>query len=165
MSTTFEALSDSQKELMYDAIPLLTVYIAGADGNIDAEEKAWAEKVTKIRSYAYHESLQEFYTKVGENYSERLNHFIDTLPEDTEQRTIAIREKLGNLNAILSSLDVNFAARYYKGLLSFATHVAKASGGILGFGSISRAEKQLIELDFLNPIELEGEEDELNEEV
>lgn len=162
MIPQFEGLSESQMELMYDAIPLITVYIAGADGNIDQEEKEWAEKVTKIRSYAYHESLQEFYTKLGEVYNDKLNHYISTLPSDVAQRTVAISEKLGNLNSVLAKLDVNFAARYYKGLVTFAEHVAKASGGFLGFGSVSRAEDKLIKLEMIHPIELEEEEEEDN---
>lgn len=161
MIPQFEGLSDSQVTLMYDAIPLITIYIAGADGKIDQEEKEWAEKVTKIRSYSYHESLQEFYTNLSESYSGKLNSYIAALPNTTEERTIAIREKLAGLNSVLSKLDVNFAARYYKGLLTFAEHVAKASGGFLGFGSVSRAEEQLMGLDMITPIHLD--EDDENE--
>jgi len=168
MIPQFEGLSEGQVELLYDAIPLITVYIAGADGKIDQEEKEWAEKVTKIRSYAYHESLQEFYTNLGAVYAGRLDHYISSLPSDVEKRTIAIGEKLSQLNSVLAKLDVNFAARYYKGLVTFAEHVAKASGGFLGFGSISRAEDKLIGLDMINAIELEEgeeeEEDQNNEE-
>ncbi len=165
MTPQFESLSEDQKELMYDTIPLLTVYIAGADGNIDAEETAWAEKVTQIRSYSYHEDLRDYYAKVGDIYAAKLEHYIDLLPQDVARRTVAIEEKLGDLNAILAKLDVNFAARFYKSLLSFAKHVAKASGGFLGFGSINRAEEKLLGLNFLNPIELEEEEDDFEEEI
>ncbi len=161
MIPQFEGLLDSQKELMYDAIPLITIYIAGADGKIDLEETEWAEKVTKIRSYAYHESLQEFYANISETYSDKLHQYITSLPNDVEERTVAINEKLAGLNSILTGLDANFAARYYKSLVSFAEHVAKASGGFLGFGSVSRAESKLLGLDMITPLELEeGEEEE-----
>jgi len=158
MIPQFSGLSESEIDLMYDAIPLITIYIAGADGNIDKEEKEWAEKITKIRSYSYHETLQQFYTNVGERYSNKLAIYLASLPKDTAMRTVAIREKLINLNDILPKLDQNFAGRYYKGLLTFAEHVAKASGGFLGFASISREEKQLIGLSMINPIEFEEEE-------
>ena len=159
MIPQFEGLSEDQKELMFDAIPLITIYIAGADGKIDEKEAEWAKKVTQIRSYSYHESLQEFYTNLGETYASRLDSYIASLPTDVETRTTAIREKLMGLNAVLPRLDVNFAFKFYKGLLSFAKHVAKASGGFLGFGSISRTEKKLIGLDMITPIVLEDEEE------
>lgn len=165
MIPQFEGLSESQKELMYDAIPLITIYIAGADGKIDKEETEWAEKVTKIRSYSYHESLMDFYSNLSESYSDKLNSYLTALPSDTEARTKAIGEKLAGLNSILSTLDVNFAARYYKSLLSFAEHVAKASGGFLGFGSINREEEKLLGLDMITPIEVEEEEEEDNSSV
>lgn len=170
MIPQFEGLSESQQELMYDAIPLITIYIAGADGNIDQDEKDWAEKVTKIRSYSYHESLLEFYTNLGNVYNDKLNAYLASLPDDVEARTAAIQEKLAGLNSILAKLDANFAARYYKGLVTFAEHVAKASGGILGFGSISRAEDKLLGLDMITPLELQDEDEdeqleENNEEV
>ena len=160
MIPQFEGLSEEQKDLMYDAIPLITIYIAGADGKIDEKEAAWAKKVTEIRSYAHHESLQEFYTNLGKIYSDRFNRYNDSLPSDIAARTAAIEEKLAGLNKILPSLDVNFAARYYKGLLSFATHVAKASGGFLGIGSISRDEEKLMTLDIITPITFEEDQEE-----
>ncbi len=160
MIPQFEGLTEDQKDLMYDAIPLITIYIAGADGKIDQDEKDWAEKVTKIRSYSYDEVLRTFYTKMGETYSAKLDHYISSLSSDVAVRTTEITEKLAGLNNILPSLDTNFAVSYYKGLLSFAEHVAKASGGFLGFGSISRSEEQLIGLSMINPVEVESEEDE-----
>lgn len=161
MIPQFEGLTDAEKQLMYDSIPLLTVYIAGADGKIEEEEVEWAEKVTKIRSYSYHESLQDFYAGVSEIYSDKLHGYIESLPNDVAERTKAIESQLSGLNDVLAKLDVNFAARFYKTLLSFAKHVAKASGGILGFGSISRSEEALLGLEFLTPIVIdEVEEDE-----
>jgi hypothetical protein len=159
MIPQFERLSEEQKDLMYDAIPLITIYIAGADGKIDAQEAAWAKKVTEIRSYAHHESLQEFYTNLGGTYSDRFNKYNEALPSDITARTVAIEEKLAGLNKILPLLDVNFAARYYKGLLSFAKHVAKASGGFLGIASISRDEEKLMTLDVITPIEFEEDQE------
>jgi len=36
--------------------------------------------------------------------------------------------------------------------LSFAEHIAKASGGIMGFFSVNAAEAKLIQLPMLHPI-------------
>jgi hypothetical protein len=164
MIPQFEGLTEAEKKLMYDSIPLIAVYIAGADGKIDKSEIEWAGKITKIRSFSYHEDLKGFYADLSETYSVKLEGFIASLPNEVDARTVAIEEKLAGINAILAKLDINFAARFYKTLLSFAKHVAKASGGIFGFGSISRSEEALLGLDFINPVvvdEVEEEDDEL----
>ena len=160
MIPQFEGLSHDEQELMFDAIPLITIYIAGADGNIDQEEKEWAEKITKIRSYSYHESLQPYYTALTDRYSDKVSQLFHELPKEVDERTAAISEKLSGLNSILAKMDVNLAARFYKTFVSFAKHVAKASGGFLGIGSISRAESQLIGMDMITPIVIEEDVEE-----
>src|SRR5690606_18203786 len=112
---------------------------------------------THVRSYSFHESMQEFYEKVGENYQEKLDKLLKTLPGDNEQRLNEISNRLSGLNDILPKLEEVFAWRFYQGLLSFAKHVAKASGGFLGWASISKAEEQLIGLDMINPVVIEEE--------
>ena len=164
MTSIFESLSQEEKADLLDAIPYITILIAGADGNIDQAEKAWAAKIAKIRSYDYHKSLQEYYLKVGENFSERLDYLLEHLPNDKDARAAAVSTQLAKINTILPKLENEDAYRFYKGLLSFAEHVAKASGGFLGWGSISKEEYDVLKLKMITPIELipteEGDEEE-----
>ena len=160
MIPQFEGLQQEEIDLMYDSIPMITLLIGGADGNLDQDEQQWAVKITKIRSYTYEDAMKDFYLELGERYQGRLSHMVENYPKDTEQRGQAISNDLSGLNAVLPKLDLEFAASFYKDLRSFATHVAKASGGFLRFGSISNAEKQWLELPMLTPIEIEQEEGE-----
>jgi len=157
MIPQFEALNQDEKELMFDAIPLITLLIAYADGEMDVEERTWSEKITHIRAYSNHESLMEYYEKVGDHYQEKLDHMLETLPKDNDQRLAEVGKRLTGLNNILPKLDQVFAWRYYTSLLSFAKHVAKASGGFLGWSSISAEEEKLIGLDMINPVIIEEE--------
>ena len=160
MIQQFQNLSTEEIEKMINAIPLITVLIAGADGNIDKEEKEWGAKITKIRTYSNPDVLHDFYTQVGRNFKGRLDSFIDTLPKDTNSRNLKISDELSSLNDIFPKLEIHFAAELYNSFTSFAKHVAKASGGFLGFGSISKEEKKFIGLPMLTPIiapEIEGE--------
>ncbi len=159
MISQLEMLNEDEKANLFDAIPLITILIAGADGDIDADEIAWSEKLTKIRGYAHPENLQTFYEKIGENYSDKLKSMIAELPNDVDERTKLISDKLANLNGSLARLDVNYGARLYKSFVTFAEHVAKASGGFLGFASISREEKKLIGLEMIAPIVVEESEE------
>ncbi len=136
-----------------DAISLITILIAGSDGKIDHEETAWAEKLTRIRSYSSPEKISDFYAEVGKDFSERLTHYIEALPDDRDERNKDISDRLSSLNGIFAKLDQEKAHHFYLSMTSFAKHVAKASGGFLGFGSISSAEKKWIGLPMIDPID------------
>ena len=160
MIPQFQYLNQTEKSKMYDAIPLITILIACADGDLTHKERTWAEKITKIRSYSYHESLREYYLNVGKSYQEKLDYFLEKFPLNVDRRTAIISTELEDLNPILMKLDQVFAWRFYESLLSFAKHVARSSGGFLGWSSINEAERKLIGLEMINPIKLRDKTEE-----
>ena len=151
-------LSEDEKQELFDAIPIITLLIAGADGKIDDEELEGSEKITKIRGFSGHEVMQEFYDKVGEDYAERLARWRKVIPTDTTERNADLSSRIEKLNPILAKLDQEWGARMYDSFTSFAKHVAKASGGFLGFGSVSKEESALMDLPMLTPIEMPEDE-------
>lgn len=168
MIPQFEVLNDNEKELMFDAIPLITILIAAADGNIEEKELKWADKIADIRTYSAHESLRPYYEQVDKRFVKKVREMINELPDDNDDRLKEISHKLSGLNNILPKIkDNNFTVRFYKSLLTFAEQVAKASGGFLGMGAISREEKVWLGLDMINPVTVvhEPEESEETEET
>ncbi len=157
MTEQFKVLSDSEFDQLKDAISLITVYIAGADGEIDNDETAWAEKVTNIRSYSLPEGLADFYEEVGVDFHTRLEGHMSSLSE-LELRNSTVAAKLTDLNPILAKLPTKLGAGLYSSYVSFAKHVAKASGGFLGFFSIGPKEAALLDLEMLTPIIWEEED-------
>jgi len=134
---------------LLDAIPLITILIAGADGEMDHNELKWAEKMTNIRSYD-NNKLQEYFKMVGERFAPRIDELIQELPDDTEARQAILSNRLAALNPILHKIDDFDAAIYYKNFRTFAKHVAESSGGLLRFLSIGPKEAELIELPMLD---------------
>lgn len=63
MIKELEALKAEERELMMDAISLVTLLVAGADGKIDSRETEWATKITKIRGYKEKAELKPFTAK------------------------------------------------------------------------------------------------------
>lgn len=153
MESIFSNLKTEEYASLKDAIPQITILIAGADGKISEGETAWAAKVTNIRSYSAAEEYHDFYKEVGESFQARLDQLINELPADVPGRSARISETLAGLNPILHKLEPKHAARLYKELRSFAAHVAKASGGFLNFWSVSAEEKKWIELPMLEKFE------------
>lgn len=157
MIDRFKHLTEEEFTRLKDAVALITVLVAGADGEINQHEKEWGAKITDIRSYSGPAVLQEFYEQVGIDYEDRVEHYISSMNGPVNERQAKISEELSKLNDILLKLPQDLAAHLYKSFLSFASHVAKSSGGFLGFFAVSEAEKAVIGLSMLNPIEFPEE--------
>lgn len=160
MDHNLRLLSGDQIALLKDAHAYITVLIAGADGKIDAKELSWAEKIVQIRTFTGDERLKEFHDAVNEELPGKIKDLIATLPNDTASRCQIIADKLSELNPILASLDPVIGSYLYKGYLTFAERIAKASGGILAFFSIGPEEKKWIGLPMLSAIVYNPEEEE-----
>lgn len=160
MAEYFSVLSESEKDTLKDALPIIAVLIAGADGNFSKDEFESAKKVAHIRSYHLKGELKAFYVEIDQHFDSRLKHFSELYPTDLPNRNEIISERLAEINPILAKLDPYIGHKLYKGFISFAQHVAKASGGFLGFFGIQKDEAKVVNLPMLKPIEYFGEEEE-----
>jgi len=160
MIPQFKGLNETEQKLLTDAIPMITVLVAGADGNIDSEEKEWANKVMEIRGYKHPVELDGYYTIAGANFASRLDQLINELPQDTNARNKMISDELAQLNNIFPKMDPTYAAHFYESFTTFAEHVAKASGGFLRFGAVSRDEAKYVDLPMVNKVEMPEEDEE-----
>lgn len=149
LEKSMSKLSEDEKKLVYDSIAYISILIAGADGVIENKEVEWSRKITKIRSYTYHDDMKDFYMKVGETFYDKLNALIAELPRDGKKRNEIISERLSGLTEILQKLDIDFADLYYSSLKSFAKHVAQSAGGFLDYGSISYKESKIVDLPMI----------------
>jgi hypothetical protein len=156
----FDRVSEEQFEVLKDAIAWITALIAGADGDINKEETEWAEKLTKIRSYANPNNLTPFYQEVGKDFHDKLHDLLNGLPIGKKEREDVLTAKLSQVNGALKPLDKNIAYELYSSYLSFAKHVANHSGGFLGFLSIDKEEDHLMHLSMIEPIISADEEEE-----
>ncbi len=151
MTEYFKVLSNTEFDQLKDAIALITIYIAGIDGNIDKDELAWAEKITAIRGYNRPHGLNEFYEEVGVDFYDRVQNYVSDLNQ-LDVRNSTVEQKLSALNPILAKLNPKLGALLYSSYISFAHHVAKASGGFFGFFSIGPKEKAVLDLKMITPI-------------
>lgn len=149
-----EHLSTGEQQQLLDAIPLITILIAGADDNFDTKEREWALKLADIRSYSQAEALRPYYEKVEQQLNARLDFYLNQLSDDTDTRTKEVSAHLSKVNDILPKLDPRYAAALYQNWLSFAGHIARASGGILGWMSVGPKEKELLDLSMIQPVRI-----------
>ncbi len=150
MIPEFEPLRNDEIEVLLNAPVLVSILIAGADGKIDKTEKKQAIDVARNKQSRSREQLSEYYKIVGDRFEDSFSKLSDSLPSGTEERTQAVSIELRKLNFILPKIDKNFGIKLHASLKDLAKKIAEASGGVLGYLSVSYEEAKLIELRMIN---------------
>ncbi|CAN5448939.1 hypothetical protein BH10BAC5_BH10BAC5_15320 [soil metagenome] len=149
MNKHLESLSSEEKSMLFNVPALVAVLVAGADGNIDKKELSWSEKIIHFRANYKDSILHDFYVEVEKYIHDSVQDFISKLPQDTNERQGKINTELEKVNDILEKLDKKFAEELYHSFHTFARQVAKASGGVIGYGAITPSEERVLGLDAL----------------
>ena len=150
MLNHIQNLTEEEKELILNAPLFVSLLIAGADGNIDSDEKNRALELIHTKTFSERYELREMYKTLDRNAADEMRDMLAALPENTEERNQHLSDMLSRLNDIFPKLDASFAISLYENLRQFAHYVATAEGGWWGVGSIGTAEKVFVKLPMLN---------------
>ena len=142
-------LHHDEQELIKKAPLLVSILIAGADGQIDSEEIEEVVKLIHIKAYAEASDMRHLYRELDQDAEKAFNEILKGLPTDPQEREKRISEELSGLNPIMEKLDGTLAIDFYKSLRSFAVFVAQATGGVLGMLKVNYHEKDLLKLPML----------------
>ena len=146
MIPEFAKLRDDEVEVLMKAPAYVSVLIAGADDDIDKNEIKKAIQLAKVKQQKAREVLLEYYKHVGERFEKDFMKMIEELPQKASERAPVINRELKKLNIILPKLPKNFAIEFYASMRDIAKKIAEASGGVLGYLSVSYEEAKLMEL-------------------
>ena len=152
MHKKLEILSAQEKELLFDAVPMITILIGGADGNFESKEREWAEKIILLRSHTNKPGIRSYYEQVSLRFRDRLDELMEELPEEAIERNEKLSDIMTGLNPVLKKLENTFSYRLYHDFLSLAKHVAKATGGVFNMASISPVEQAYLNLKMIEPV-------------
>ena len=155
-----EVLSTGDIQVLKDSYAYIAVLIAGADGKIDPNELSWAEKIVQIRTFSGDERLFHLHEAITKELPGKIKEVIANSPTDTASRNKILSVEIEKLNPILAGLEPFMGKYLYKGYLSFAERIAKASGGFLSFFSIGPEEKKWVKLPMLHAIHYNPDEEE-----
>lgn len=153
-------LNDTEYKELKLAYARIAALVGGADGEFDQDEQDWAQKIVSIRSFSGKESLFDFHAEVKAEIGDDIESIMGGLSGSMEEIQQKLSNDLAGLNAILSKIDPLSAFHLYEGYISFAKHIAKASGGLFRFFSISSNESKWLGLSMITPIEEPAEEEE-----
>ncbi|MBC6994067.1 hypothetical protein QWY85_15445 [Neolewinella lacunae] len=153
MLKEFKNLSPDEQQLFFDAIPLITILVAGADDDIDEVELEEAQRLADIRSFNNAGHLTAYYELLQENLSTRIQELSRELPNAVEPRQQEIASRLARFNEIFPKMALPFAYLYYRDFVSFAKHVAESHGGFMRFMTVGPDEAKVMHLPMLTPVE------------
>ncbi|NJC24868.1 hypothetical protein [Neolewinella antarctica] len=152
MLKEFKNLSPAETQVMYEAIPLITILVAGADEDMDEVELAEAKRLADIRGFNNLGHIIAYYEHVTVNLAERINQLSQELPNEVVPRQAEIGQRLSKLNTIFPILPAPFAYLYYRDFKSFAHHIAEANGGFLRYMTIGPREAKVVDLPMVTPV-------------
>lgn len=149
MLKEFEELREDEIDLMLSVPILVSVLIAGADGNIDQKEKKEAILLAHTKQHHVTKQLAGYYQLVGQNFEEKLLTCIAKTSDDLDIRNGDLIQELRKLNLILPKLEKHFAIKFYASIEEWAKRIAEASGGIMGYMSVTYEEAKLLTLKMI----------------
>jgi len=159
MLKEFKNLTPAEQQWMFDAIPLITVLVAGADDDMDKVELAEAQRLADIRSYNNTNLIGAYYEIIDNDLTGRIMSLVDELPSTLAPRQEEIAARLAKLNGVFGKLPEPFAYLYYKDFVSFGHHVAESHGGFMRFMTVGPEEAKVMDLPMLTPVARPSEVD------
>jgi hypothetical protein len=149
MVPELKKLTADELEMLIKAPLLVSILIAGADGQIDKSEIRGAINTARKKAQSG-SSLKTFYESVAEDFEDKLKVLIQSYPSNPTARCAQIENELTTLNNLFTKVDSQFAQDIYGSLKNLAMNTAKSSGGFLGFGSsIGPEEAKYVELPMI----------------
>ena len=149
MIPEFGRLDEEEQKIMAMLPVWVTLLIAGADNNIEDREIGKAVELIFSKHDESQHALASYYQLIARDIEIELKGYRAVLPEGQQERLAIITEKLAQANTLWPKIDQTFAAGLYESLKELANAVAEASGGFLGYGSVSPEEAALAELKML----------------
>ncbi|HMP98726.1 MAG TPA: hypothetical protein PKC24_03025 [Cyclobacteriaceae bacterium] len=150
MVKQFDGLNTDEIELMYKAPILVSILIAGADGNIDKSEIRQAVITAQNQSLKGASELDDFLKDASADFEDKLKILLNAYPVNYENRNEQIINDLSNINSIFTKVDKHFSKSLYNYLKDLARQVAESSGGVLGFKKVGSDEAKLLDLPMIN---------------
>jgi hypothetical protein len=151
MIPELKKLSTEEMELIIKAPLLVSILIAGADGQIDRSEIKGAIDTTRKKAVKSTSSLQAYYESVSEDFEDKLKVLIQNYSTRADERGAQISEELQGLNNIFPKVHGTLSVEIYESLKSLALSIAKSSGGLFGLKSIGREEARYVDLKMIDP--------------
>lgn len=142
-----DKLSSEELNELYGLPYYIALLIASADGYVDEAEIKKAIRIISANEHLRsHNELSSYYDIINDDAEDKLKIILAAAPKNPKDRTLYFTRKIAEANILFTKLEKNFVSDLIDSLRNLGKQVAKASGGIFGFGSIGNEELKLLQL-------------------
>lgn len=106
------------------------------------KQKKSAIKFSHIKTYSCDPLLTSFYEEADRGFEKNIQQIDKDLPTGKEERDVAIKKELLNLEKIVLKMGEEYATVMHRSMKSFKEHVSKAHHNVF--------------MDFIFPMPIEG---------
>ena len=133
MIRQFENLLDDEKELLFKAPALISVYESSALNEINSTRKADAIKLAHLRTFAATPLLIPFYIEVEKDFKMHFEEIAKKYSPLDEGKRAELKKEIEHLEPLLNKLDREYSQTLKSSLNKFARHVKHADQSILEY--------------------------------
>lgn len=130
---SFQDLSSEDKATLLKFPVYITLLAANHNGKLDKEEKQSAIKFSSIKTYSSDPTLRDYYHEADKIFESSLEHANNELPQGKEEREAAIKVELVKIEAVLATLEKEYAATMLRSMKSFKEYVSKSHHNALEY--------------------------------
>ena len=138
----FQNMTQEERKLLISAPIYISLLVATHDGAMNEEEKKAAQKHAHLKTFTADSVLSDYYKEVEGDFYEKIDELYNKLPQDAAEREISLREKIGQVESLLSKHPDEEAKKLLLSLESYSWHV-------------SQSHKNISE-DFIIPLRIKG---------
>ena len=138
----FKTLSVKENKMLLKFPAYISLLAANWNDKLDDIEKESAIKLAHIKTFSGDPLLAEFYKEADKVFEKNIEQLDKDLPKEKENRAVAIKLELSNLEKIVSKLGKKYVSVMRSSMKSFKEHVSKAHNSVL--------------VDFIFPISIPG---------
>lgn len=151
-------VSDAEMQILEDAFAWILLLLSTPKEKLNQIDYLEASHTIKVRGYEENHMFHRFYDIVNQRFDTSLHSWMSRVGV-SKGAAGEYERLLSQVNGIFAKMPHPVARQLYKDFISYAHRIANASGGILGFMRISKAEADLMKLSMITPVKaLEGEE-------
>ncbi|WNJ16787.1 hypothetical protein [Pontibacter sp. G13] len=141
-------LNETEQELTLKVPALVVLLVSAADSEIHKKEEAAGKKLIHYRAFTADVVLHDYYEAVNVRFDGDVEPMIANWKG--EESLDAIKAELAKMPEILAKLDTVFVDHLKTSWRTLAHEVAKAEGGIMGFGAITPEELKVVDLPMID---------------
>ena len=133
MVRQFEDLQYDEKELLFRAPALISVYESSALNEINSTRKADAIKLAHLRTFSATPLLIPFYIEVEKDFKMHFEEIAKKYAPLDEEKRAELKGEIESIEPVLNKLDGEYSRTLRSSLGKFARHVQHADQSVLEY--------------------------------